>query len=186
MANGGSVETDALLPDGEYAASCIGRERVFESIARRTVMPLVLYRLFYACDLRYGVVTELARKVLQQEPIDLATGHVNVIWQGDANRLALRALALGGMPPLAVNVTGPILPVRDLAQRIGQAAGVEPTFVGVEGPTALVANVDRLASLLPYTGLALDTLCAWAVSWIRQGGRQLAKPTKFEVRDGKF
>ena len=93
---GGSREDDALKPDGEYAASCVGRERVFESVARRTGSPLLLYRLFYACDLRYGVVTEIALKVLRGEPVSLATGYANVIWQGDANRLALRALGVGG------------------------------------------------------------------------------------------
>ena len=186
LSHGGSQEGDALVPDGEYAASTIGRERVFESVTRRTVSPLLLYRLFYACDLRYGVVTELARQVLEQRPIDLTTGWVNVIWQGDANRLALRALLVANNPALALNVTGPMIRVRELAERIGQHAGIAPQFTGTEQQDALVANVDRLQEYLPYTPLPLDTLCAWAVAWIRHGGRLLSKPTKFEVRDGKF
>lgn len=186
VARGGSQEGDALVPDGEYAASTIGRERVFESVARRTGSPLLLYRLFYACDLRYGVVTELARQVLEGRPIDLATGCVNVIWQGDANRLALRGLLVANTPALALNVTGPMVRVRELAECIGRHAGVAPQFTGAEQQDALVANVDRLHEYLPHATLSLDTLCAWAVAWIRQGGRLLAKPTKFEVRDGRF
>jgi hypothetical protein len=186
VTHGGSQEGDALLPDGEYAASCVGRERVFESITRRTASPLLLFRLFYACDLRYGVVTELALKVLQQQPIDLTTGWVNVIWQGDANRLALRSLVVANAPALALNVTGPMVRVRELAERLASHAGVSPVFAGIESDHALVANVDRLEEQLPFTPLPLDTLCAWAVAWIRSEGRLLNKPTKFEVRDGQF
>ena len=187
---GGAREEDALVPDGEYAASCIGRERVFESIARRTRTPLLLYRLFYACDLRYGVVTDIAHKVLHGAPVALDTGFVNVIWQGDANRLALRALAQTAVPdigtPIATNVTGPVVAVRDIAERIGAIAGESPVFVGTPSDDALIANVDRLAARLPYTALPLETLCEWAVRWIRGGGRLLNKPTKFEVRDGRY
>lgn len=183
---GGSRESDALVPDGEYAASCVGRERVFESVARRSASPLLLFRLFYACDLRYGVVTEVALKVLQGIPVSLATGYANVIWQGDANRLALRALTVAANPALALNVTGPLVPVREIAERIGKIAGIAPIFEANEGATALVANTDKLAALLPHDALPLDTLCAWAVAWIRNNGRLLNKPTKFEVRDGRF
>ncbi|MFN8885455.1 NAD-dependent epimerase/dehydratase family protein [Gemmatimonas sp.] len=186
VARGGSQEGDALVPDGEYAASTIGRERAFESVARRSGSPLLLYRLFYACDLRYGVVTEIARRVLEGEPVDVTTGWVNVIWQGDANRLALRGLLVANNPALALNVSGPMVRVRELAERIGRRAGIAPRLVGEEQPDALIGDVDRLAEYLPYTALPLDTLCAWAVAWVRQGGRLLAKPTKFEVRDGRF
>ncbi|WP_353265919.1 NAD(P)-dependent oxidoreductase [Gemmatimonas sp.] len=186
VAHGGSQEGDTLVPDGEYAASCVGRERVFESVARRTGSPLLLYRLFYACDLRYGVVTELALKVLQQQPIDLRTAWVNMIWQGDANRLALRSLVTANTPALALNVTGPMVRVREVAECLGKHAGVAPRFEHDEGAESLVANVTQLEEQLPYTPLPLDTLCAWAVSWIRNDGRLLNKPTKFEVRDGQF
>lgn len=187
---GGAREDDALVPDGEYAASCIGRERVFESIARRTHTPLLLYRLFYACDLRYGVITDLAHKVLHSVPVALDTAFVNVIWQGDANRLALRALTQTVVPatnaPVALNVTGPIVAVREIAERIGAIAGVSPVFTGSPADDALIANTGRLADQLPYHALPLDTLCDWAVRWIRGGGRLLNKPTKFEVRDGRY
>ncbi len=187
---GGAREHDPLVPDGEYAASCIGRERVFESIARRTHTPLLVYRLFYACDLRYGVVTDIAHKVLHGVPVALDTAFVNVIWQGDANRLALRALALTAVPPadgsVALNVTGPVVAVRDIAERIGAIANVSPVYAGTPSDDALIANIDRLNERLPYTVLPLDTLCDWAVRWIRDGGRLLNKPTKFEVRDGRY
>lgn len=190
VALGGAREQDALVPDGEYAASCIGRERVFASIARRTQSPLLLYRLFYACDLRYGVVTDIAHKVLHGVPVPLDTAFVNVIWQGDANRLALRALTQAAVPaidvPVALNVTGPIVAVREIAERIGAIANVSPVFAGTPGDDALIANIDRLTAQLPSAALPLDTLYAWAVHWIRGGGRLLHKPTKFEVRDGKY
>ncbi len=186
FANGGSREADALMPDGEYAASCVGRERVFEAVARRTGSPLLLYRLFYACDLRYGVVTDIALTVLHREPIHLAMGYANVIWQGDANRLALRALGAAASPAVAVNVTGPIVRVRDVAEMIGRIADIAPVFDGEEQPDALVANVGALGERLPYEALPLETLCTWAVAWIRDGNPLLGKPTKFERRDGKF
>ncbi len=189
IANGGSRETDALRPDGEYAASCVGRERVFESVARRTGSPLLVYRLFYACDLRYGVVTDVALKVLRGTPIDLATSHVNVIWQGDANRLALLALAQASTPAVALNVTGPVVAVREIAECVGHAAGMAPVFTtdaGEGGGHALVANVDALSTMMPQVAMPLETLCGLAVEWIRANGRLLNKPTKFEVRDGKF
>ncbi len=182
----GANETDALLPDGEYAASCVGRERVFDAIARRTGSPLLLYRLFYACDLRYGVVTDVALKVLRSEPIALDTPQANVIWQGDANRLALRGLSVAATPAIALNVTGPIVNIRALAMRIGDVAGVTPVFAGASGADALIANVSALKERLPYDGLPLDTLITWAVHWIRNNGRLLGKPTKFDVRDGRF
>ncbi len=190
VVRGGASEGDALVPDGEYAASCIGRERVFESIARRTLSPLLLYRLFYACDLRYGVVTDIAHKVLHGIPVSLDTAFVNVIWQGDANRLALRALTAAAVPTaevsVALNVTGPVVAVRDIAERVGAIAGISPVFAGTPRDDALIANTDRLAERLPHTALRLDTLCEWAVQWIRGDGRLLNKPTKFEVRDGRY
>ncbi|WP_411280654.1 NAD-dependent epimerase/dehydratase family protein [Gemmatimonas sp.] len=190
VALGGARERDALVPDGEYAASCIGRERVFESIARRTHTPLLLYRLFYACDLRYGVVTDIAHKVLHGMPVSLDTAFVNVIWQGDANRLALRALYETAVPAadvsVALNVTGPVVAVRDIAERVGAIGGVRPVFAGAPRDDALIANTNRLTERLPYTALPLDTLCEWAVHWIRGDGRLLHKPTKFEVRDGRY
>ena len=190
VALGGAREHDALVPDGEYAASCIGRERVFESIARRTHTPLLLYRLFYACDLRYGVVTDIAHKVLHRVPVPLDTAYVNVIWQGDANRLALRALTRASVPTtdvtVALNITGPVVAVRDIAEHVGAVAGIGPVYSGAPGDDALIANTALLRERLPYDALPLETLCEWAVQWIRGGGRLLNKPTRYEVRDGQY
>ena len=186
VADGGSREDAPMRPDGEYAASCVGRERVFESITRDTRSPLLLYRLFYACDLRYGVVTDIALNVLSGTPVGLDTGYVNVIWQGDANRLALRALTHASTPATALNVTGAIVSVREIAERVAAHANVEAQFVGTEGEFALLGNISALTRILPHASLPLDTLCAWAVAWIRADGRLLNKPTKFEVRDGQF
>jgi nucleoside-diphosphate-sugar epimerase len=184
--DGGSRESDPLAPNGDYAASCVGRERVFEAASRRHGAPLLLYRLFYACDLRYGVVTDIALKVMHRQPVSLAMSHANVIWQGDANRLALRALGVAASPAVPLNVTGPVVSTREIAEAVGRHAGVAPIFEGEEGDDALVANVDALSTLMPHTPLPLDTLCAWAVAWIEQGGPLLNKPTKFDARDGKY
>lgn len=183
---GGSKESDPVIPDGEYAASCIGRERVFESVAHRTGSPLFIYRLFYACDLRYGVITDLALRVFNRHPIALSTAWVNVIWQGDANRLALRALGAAAKPAHIVNVTGPIVGIEWLANELGRRLDREPVFDSTPSPQALVANIDALDRLLPYQPLPLDDLLDWTAQWIRTGQPLLGKPTKYEVRDGRF
>ncbi|MEO7521256.1 MAG: NAD(P)-dependent oxidoreductase [Gemmatimonas sp.] len=186
VSGAGSRETDTLAPRGDYAASCVGRERVFEAVARRTGSPLLLYRLFYACDLRYGVVTDIALRVLNRQPVSLAMSHANLIWQGDANRLALRALGIAASPAVALNVTGRTVSVRSIASIVGNFSRIEPIFVDEEAADALVANVDELARRLPYAGVSLETLCDWTVRWIQQGGHLLGKPTKYETRDGRF
>ena len=190
LSRGGSIESDTLLPDGEYAASCIGRERMFESATRRLHFPLLLYRLFYACDLRYGVVTDLALKVLRGEHISLATPAANVIWQGDANRLALRSLSVAQSPALALNVTGTIVSVHEIATRVAERLKCDARFTDTApnavAPDVLLANTDALQRMLPYEAMPLQTLCNWAADWVQSGNHILSKPTKFDVRDGKY
>lgn len=194
LSDGGSVESDTLAGFGEYAMSCIGRERVFDAVSRRTHSPILLFRLFYACDLRYGVVTDIAQRVLRGDPIDLTATAVNVIWQGDANRLALRALTLARPAPLtpdatdarALNVTGPTRLVRALTQTIADTASVAWNASGTEHDNALIANTMALREQLPFQALPLETLVSWTLHWIARGGRLLGKPTKFEVRDGRY
>ena len=188
VGSGGSREGDPLEPLGEYANSCVGRERMFEHFARRHGSPLALFRLNYAVDLRYGVLVDVARKVRDGEPIDVTMGHVNVIWQGDANAMALRSLLHASADPaLALNVTGPeTATIRALAQRFGELLGREPVLTGVEAETALLSNAARAHALFGYPEVPLETLIRWVAGWLGTGGRLLNKPTHYETRDGKY
>jgi nucleoside-diphosphate-sugar epimerase len=186
-ASGGAREMDATAPVGEYAQSCLGRERVFEHFANEHGTRVVLFRLFYAVDLRYGVLVDIARKVQAGEPIDLGIGHANVIWQGDANSYALRSLALAEAPPRALNVTGPeVLSVRAIAERFGQRFGRPARFAGGEGPVALLGNTERCRATLGEPEVSFDRLFEWCAHWVEIGGRSLGKPTKYERTDGRF
>jgi nucleoside-diphosphate-sugar epimerase len=185
--SGGARETDAPAPVGEYAQSCLGRERVFEHFAHERGTPVLLFRLFYAVDLRYGVLVDIARKVLQGEPIDLGVGHANVIWQGDANSYALRSLALAEVPARALNVTGPeTLSVREAALAFGRRFSREPQLRGTEGPLALLGSSTLCRELLGEPEVSREQLTDWVAQWVERGGRHLGKPTKYERTDGRF
>jgi nucleoside-diphosphate-sugar epimerase len=187
VAWGGSAETDAPGPVGEYAQSCLGRERVFEHFSRRHGTPVVLLRLNYAIDLRYGVLLEVARAVREGRPVDLAMGAVNVIWQGDANEVALRSLAVASSPPLALNVTGPeTASVRRLALRLGGLLGREPVLTGEERATALLSNASRAHGLFGYPRVTLERMLEWTAAWVESGGETLDRPTHFQEREGAF
>lgn len=182
-----STEDDAPAPVGEYAQSCLGRERVVEFVSREHGMPVLIYRLNYAVDLRYGTVVDIARRVFDAEPIDLSMGFFNAIWQGDANSYALRSLELCASPPAIVNVTGPErIGVRDLAEWFGSAFGRPPQFVGSEGPVALLSDSSRCRALLGEPEVPLPVLRQWVAHWVESGGSSLNKPTHFEVADGRF
>lgn len=185
---GGARETDEPAPVGEYANSCLARERLFTASAARHGSPVAIVRLNYAHDLRYGVLTDLATRLMEGRPIERRMGFVNVIWQGDANALALATLARAGAPePFIVNVAGPeILRVTDLAERLGERLGVRPVFEGEEAPDALLSDATRMRDLLGDPLLPLDTLVDWVAQWVSRGGRILGKPTGFEKRDGRF
>jgi nucleoside-diphosphate-sugar epimerase len=186
-ATGGSRETDPTGPVGEYAQSCLGRERIFEHYSRERGLRAVAFRLFYAVDLRYGALVDVARKVFTGEPIDLTVGHANVIWQGDASSYALRSLALTQSPPRILNVTGPeVVAVRDLAERFGRRFARAPRFTGSEGPVALLGQTSLCRSLLGPPAVSLERLFDWTARWIEIGGRSLGKPTKYERADGRF
>lgn len=187
VTRGGSGEGDDPGPVGEYAMSCLGRERVFDHVSHAAGTPVVLLRLNYAIDLRYGVLTDLALKVWHEEPVPLAMGYVNVIWQGDANRIALECLAHAASPPLVLNVTGgETLSIRDLAQRLGERLGRAPRFAGEERDDALLSNTERLRSIFSPPSMALDEMLDLVAGWTRQGQRTLGKPTHVEARDGQF
>ncbi|MEU8395002.1 NAD-dependent epimerase/dehydratase family protein [Nonomuraea sp. NPDC048892] len=184
---GGSTEDSPTGPVGDYAMSCLGRERVLTHFAETNATPMSLIRLNYAVELRYGVLVDLAQKVLAGEPIDLATGQVNVVWQGYANEVALRSLLLADVPPYVLNVTGPeLVSVRRAALDLGAALGKEPVFTGEEAPTALLSNASRCHRLFGYPELTPAELIEHTARWVAGGGPLLGKPTKFERRDGRF
>lgn len=183
----GSVETDVLDPPGEYAQSCIGRERMFEYFSQKFGTPGRIYRLNYAIDLRYGVLHDIAVKVRDGKPVDVTMGHVNVIWQGDANAAALRALRVATVPTTPLNVTGPeTLPVRWLAHELARRMGVEAVITGQEAPKAWLNNAGEMNRLFGYPVVSLGRMLDWTAAWVQAGGASLGKPTKFEVRDGAY
>ena len=183
----GAREDQELAAVGEYAASCVGRERVLEFESREHGTRVAIVRLNYAVDLRYGVLVDLATKVAAGEPIDLAMGWVNVIWQGDANERALRLLPLASSPPLALNVTGrERLRVRDLAEALGRRLGRAPAFTGEEAADALLSDSARSDELLGPVHVPAALLAEWVAEWVSRGGRLLGRPTHFEARDGRY
>jgi nucleoside-diphosphate-sugar epimerase len=184
---GGSREGDALAPVGEYAASCVGRERMFELAAHTHRTRVAILRLNYAIDLRYGVLVDIAVKVYRSEPVSVDMGYVNVIWQGDANRIAIESLPLASAPPFVLNLTGrETLSVRELATWFGERFDKPPRFVGTERVDALLSNTTRLSSSFAPAAVGVDDMRDRVADWVEHGGPMLGKPTKFETRDGKF
>ena len=184
---GGPDESTPAAPVGEYGQSALGRERMFEYFSAVRGTPIALLRLNYAIELRYGVLLDIGQKVFERRPVDLRMGHANVIWQGDANSVCLRAFALCQSPPAVLNVTGPeTVAVRWVAQRFGERFGVEPILEGSESETALLSNAARCHKLFGYPSVSVDQMIEWIADWIGMGGPTLSKPTHFEVRDGRF
>jgi hypothetical protein len=184
---GGATEETPPAPVGEYAQSVLARERMFEHFALETGTRMSFIRLCYAIDLRYGVLLDVAQTVHAQGSLDLTMGHANVIWQGDANAVALRSLAHAASPPFVLNLTGPeTLSIRWAAERFGALLGVAPRFSGAEAPTALLVNAARCFRLFGYPTVPLDQMVEWIAHWVRTGGATLDKPTHFQEREGKF
>jgi len=187
VAAGGSRETDPTGPVGEYAQSCLGRERVFGYFAERHSTGVCVIRLNYAVEARYGVLIDIARRVYGGEPVSVGMGYANVIWQGDANSAVFRALGLAGAPAEILNVTGTeILSVRKLAEELGRRLGCQPRFEGFKSETALLSDASRCRRLLGVPRVPLEWLLDLVADWVIAGRPTYAKPTKFEVRDGRF
>jgi len=184
---GGSQETDAPAPVGEYAMSCLGRERMLEHMSRTHGTPIAILRLNYATEMRYGLLVDLARKVAAGEAIDLTMGHANVVWQGDANAMAIASLAHAASPPYIVNLAGrEELSVREVCTALATRMGREVTFTGAEAGDALLSNGTRGWADLGAPQVGLDRLLDWTADWVARGGSSLGKPTHFESRDGRF
>jgi nucleoside-diphosphate-sugar epimerase len=181
--------TEALLPNpvGEYAQSCLARERIFEHVSHTAGTPVTIFRLNYAVELRYGVVLDVGLAVHEERPIDLAMGNANVIWQGDANAFALRALTLCQSPPTFLNVSGPeTVSIRWLAEQFGQRLKKTPRFIGEEASTALLSNAGEAFRHFGYPRVPLSRVVDWTARWIEIGGPTLDKPTHFQEREGRF
>jgi nucleoside-diphosphate-sugar epimerase len=184
---GGVTESVAPDPKGEYAQSCLGRERIFEHFSHKYGIPMVIYRLNYAIDMRYGVLLEIAKSVQQDHPVQIAMGHANVIWQGDANEMALRCLTVCTSPPNIVNITGPeTMSIRWAAEEIGKRLGKTPIFEGIESDMSLLNNASKSHQLFGYPRISLLQMIDWTADWILQGGETWNKPTHFQERKGKF
>ncbi|MDF1586113.1 NAD-dependent epimerase/dehydratase family protein [Marinimicrococcus flavescens] len=188
VTSGGATEdVPPAAPAGDYAWSCIGRERVFLHFSHLHGTAGRLFRLNYAIDMRYGVLHDVARKVMTGEPVDLSMGHVNVIWQGDANAAALRCLAHATSPTSPLNVSGPeTVSIRWLARRFAQLLGREPVLTGAEAPSGWLVNAASAAALLGYPSVPLERMIHWTADWLARGQPTLDKPTHYEVRDGVF
>ena len=182
----GAGESEALSPPGEYANSCVGRERMFEYFSQQHGTPGRLFRLSYAIDLRYGVLADVALKVWSGQPVDVTMGHVNVIWQGDANAQALRCLAVATVPTTPINVSGPMTSIRWLAEEFARRFDKPVTITGQEEPTAWLMNTSQAESLFGYPRVPLLRQIGWVADWIAREQRLYGKPTKFEARDGKY
>jgi nucleoside-diphosphate-sugar epimerase len=183
----GAAEDHPLTPLGEYSNACVARERVLQWACARHGSPLALVRLSYAVDLRYGVLVDVAERVRRGEPVDVRTGWVQVIWQGDANAQALTSLVRAGDPAFVVNVTGPEpLSVAEAALRFGRAFRRQPVLVGRTAPDALLSDTSLARRLFGAPAVSADRLTEWVAEWLAAGNATLGRPTKFEVRDGRY
>lgn len=185
--SGGATEDTPPGPLGEYAQSCLGRERIFEHFSRKYKIPMLIYRLNYAVEMRYGNLLEIARSVYHKKTIDLKMGHMNIIWQGDANEIAIRSLLHCNTPPKVLNVTGPeTISIRWTAEEFGKIFGMEPLFENEEEPTALLNNASHSYQLFGYPSVSLMQMIEWTAEWVQLDGETLDKPTHFQVRSGNF
>jgi nucleoside-diphosphate-sugar epimerase len=185
--SGGSLETDMPDPVGEYAQSCLGRERMFEYGSIKNKTEVTLIRLNYSVEIRYGVLADIALKVKNNLPVDLTMGYFNVIWQGDMNNFVLRSLEHVKSPAKVLNITGPeILSVREVAKEFGRLFGVKPILKNKEARTALLNNSEQAFGLFGRPKVPVNQVIKWIAGWLKEDKKLLGKPTHFEVRNGKY
>jgi len=184
---GGPTEDTPPDPVGEYARSCLGRERMFQYFSEIHDTPVTIIRLNYANEPRYGIIVDLTLKILKDEPIDLTMGAVNLIWQRDANDYIIRSIAIAQSPPAILNVAGPeTISIRALAEQIGKSLGKKPKFVSQEATSALLSDASRCVSLFGKPQTTLDQMVSMIVEWVKSGKKVLNKWTKYDIRNGKF
>ena len=187
VARGGSREEDALNPAGEYAMSCLGRERIFEHFSRANHTKMTILRLNYASELRYGVLLDIAQRVHSGQPVSLSMGYFNTIWQSDASAMSLESLRCATSPPNVINITGPdLLSVRSVAEEFGKKFGKPVRFEGKESSDALLSNAAKSYELFGRPRVSAQQIIDWIAEWVSRGGTTLAKPTHFENRAGRF
>src|SRR6266480_2521485 len=187
IAKAGSCETDSLDPVGEYAMSCLGRERMFEHFSRALSIPVSIIRLNYATEVRYGVLVDIAQRVFSGKPVSLSMGYLNAIWQGDASAMSLQALGIASVPPFLINIAGPeLLSVRRVAEQFGERLHKPVRLEGQESADALLSNAKKSYELFGHPRIEANQLIAWIADWLSRDGATLAKPTHFEERAGRF
>lgn len=185
--SGGASEDTAPEPVGEYAQSCLGRERMFEYFSQLNNTPVTIIRLNYANEPRYGIIVDLTRRIINYEPIDLTMGAVNLIWQRDANDYIIRSVSLAKSPPTILNVAGQdTLLVRKLAEQIGKELKIKPRFVSQKAQTALLSNASLCISKFGSPQTELTEMISLIVKWVALGKTVLNKQTKYNIRNGKF
>jgi nucleoside-diphosphate-sugar epimerase len=184
--DGATEAVPPTAPSGEYANSCVARERMFEHFSHQHATAGRLIRLSYAIDMRYGVLHDVAQKILKRETIDLAMGYANIIWQGEANDWTLRSLAHCDTPTSPLNLSGPKISIREVAKELGRRLGVDPVLAGEEAPTAWLIDSSRAFELFGPPQVSLATMLDWTADWVKRGGASLGKPTHYEARDGKY
>jgi hypothetical protein len=187
VSNGGSREEDTLNPLGEYAMSCVGRERIFEHFSLSNHTKMSILRLNYATELRYGVLLDIAQRVNTEKAVPLSMGYLNAIWQRDASAMSLQSLAVATSPPNIINIAGPeLLSVRQVAQDFGTRLQKPVRFEGVESDDSLLSNAEKSYRLFGPPSIGANQVIGWIADWVRRGGTTLAKPTHFEERAGRF
>jgi nucleoside-diphosphate-sugar epimerase len=187
VASGGPTEDSPVGPVGEYAQSALARERIFQFFSGKNGTRTAILRLNYAIDLRYGVLRDIADQVAAGAPVDVSMGYANVIWQRDANSVALRAFEYASSPAFVLNLTGAgMISTREVARKFGMILGVEPKFTGTEAETALLNNAARCQEIFAPETVTLDWMIEQIAGWVKSGGKTLGKPTHFQEREGKF